>query len=43
MSHGLKSKNLHITGWNLNYIFTGGKPELAQITEDKDINPKKKA
>jgi len=33
MGQGLKSKNLILQGWNLNfYFFTGGKPELAQIT-----------
>jgi len=37
MSQGLKSKNLILQGWNLNFFFTGGKSELAQITGDKDI------
>jgi len=31
MSQGLKSKNLILQGWNLNFFFTGGKPEFAQI------------
>jgi len=35
MVQGLKSNNLILQGWNLNFFFTGGKPELAQITGGK--------
>jgi len=34
---GLKRNNLKLQGWNLNFFFTGGKLELAQITGGKDI------
>jgi len=34
---GLKRKNLKLQGWNLNFFFTGGKPEFTQITGGKNI------
>ena len=34
---GLKGKNLKLQGWNLNFFFTKGKLELAQIKGGKDI------
>jgi len=28
---GLKRKNLNLHGWNLNFFFTGGKPEITGV------------
>jgi len=37
MVQGLKSKNLILQGWNINFFLQGSKPEHAQITEGKNI------
>jgi len=37
MVQGLKSKNLLLQGWNLNFFFTWGKLKLTQITGGKNI------